>query len=183
MRATKSGLSFILTAGLLGGSVVDAAAQDGAVAPEAFSGVVHCGSQIAYGTSESQDVMVGDTAVRVVSERGHTWRPSAPGMSDPRLQGDYTISFDSDAYYPADAVGSIDVGAGTWRIENDEGAWQGSYHIVGDAPVVVPLVGEGAYDGLTAVVESAFDGAACSWEWSGVIFAGDAPAYPEPPTE
>jgi len=152
--------------------------------PEPFSGIVHCGGQVAFGTSESLEFPMGEANMTVVSERGDTWRPSAPGMSDPRLQGNYAISFDTDAYYPPGVVDSLDViGAGTWRIENDEGAWQGSYHIVGGAPVVVPLVGEGAYDGLTAIVESAFSESDCAWEWSGLIIDRGLPEYPEPPAE
>lgn len=183
MRAIKSGLGTIITIGLVSGSALGVAAQDEAAAPVEVSGTVYCGSPVAYGTTESHEVTIGDATMRVVSERGNSWGPNAGVMSDARLQGDYTISFDSDAYYPPGMVGSVDVGAGTWRIVNDEGAWQGSYHILGGAPVVVPLIGEGGYEGLTAIVESVFDGDACSWDWRGLIFEGEAPSYPEPPAE
>jgi hypothetical protein len=102
-------------------------------------------------------------------------------MSDPRLEGDYYISFDDDQF--VSPAGSS-VGAGTWRIENDEGAWQGSYTRLGFADrasvVSTPLVGEGAYEGLTAVWESTHDPGPCGWEVRGLIIVGDVPAAPEP---
>ncbi len=76
------------------------------------------------------------------------------------------------------------MGTGTWRIENEEGAWQGSYTVLGigdrSSVVTAPLVGEGAYEGLTAVWESAYDPVACDWEVWGLIIEGDVPAAPEP---
>ena len=187
MRAIKTTTIAILAVGLLAGSAVGVAAQDEGAAPVQFTGIVDCGPQIAGGTSETVQVPMGESVMTVLVRRGNTWQPSAREVSDPRLEGRYTISYDTDAYYPPGVVGSTDVGAGTWRIENDEGAWQGSYHIAGidggDVTVTVPLIGEGAYAGLFAIVESAYDSAACSWDWRGLIVDGELPAYPEPPAE
>jgi hypothetical protein len=95
-------------------------------------------------------------------------------ISDPRLDGTVLISFQTDEY----PGWSGDIGTGTWRIETADGAWQGSYTIVeaegfSDKPTAV-LVGEGAYDGLTAVWEQTIDPS--GWDIVGVIF----PAGPPP---
>ena len=79
------------------------------------------------------------------------------------------------------------VGTGTWRIENRDGAWQGSFTNIKypDSTTIVStaLVGEGAYDGLTALWESTnhrpLD---CAWAVRGLILEGDVPAAPEPYT-
>ena len=159
--------------GLMIGSSAVVTAQ-GSAPPEppvAFTGHVVCGDQVRDNT-----IMTGVP----IQSRGGAWHPTAT-ISDPRLEGDYHISFDDDQYIGA---GAPDVGAGTWRIENDEGAWQGSFTVVlvGDhaSVVTMPLVGEGAYEGLTAIWESAYDPVACDWDVWGAIFEGEVPAAPEP---
>ena len=99
--------------------------------------------------------------------RGNTWQPVVQTMSDPLLEGTHTISFDEDNFGSA-LEGGFQVAAGTWRIVNEKGAWQGSYHIF-DMPdgeevvVTVPLIGEGGYDGLSAIWEATWDPDLC-WE-------------------
>jgi hypothetical protein len=174
MRLNRCIAKTLVATGLLVGSGVAVAAQDDAAAPlpVEFTGHVVCGDQVRPNTTE---VGAGSFA-----SRGGAWHPSAT-MSDPRLEGDYHISFDDDQY--ASPTGSS-VGAGTWRIENGEGAWQGSYTILGFADhasvVTAPLAGEGAYEGLTAVWESAYDPVACAWDVRGLIIEGDVPAAPAP---
>ena len=74
----------------------------------------------------------------------------------------------------------------TDRIENDEGAWQGSLLEIDfadgeniDGPLV--MAGEGAYEGLTAVTIIAF-GAVCP-NTRGYIIEGSVPAPPVPQTD
>jgi hypothetical protein len=103
-------------------------------------------------------------------------------MSDPRLEGDYYISYDSNDYESSTVTS---VGTGTWRIENGEGAWQGSFTNIKypDSTTVVSttLVGEGAYEGLTALWESTNRRPVeCAWAVRGLILEGDVPAAPEP---
>ena len=143
--------------------------------PVAFSGSIVCGSPVRTGVDEA--AAGGPVRLRT---RGWAWQPTAT-MSDPRLAGDYYISYDSDDY-ESDAVTSV--GSGTWRIENDDGAWQGSFTNIKypDSTTVVSsaLVGEGAYRGLTAVWESTnLRPLACAWEVRGLILWGDVPAAPE----
>ncbi|MEP7378117.1 MAG: hypothetical protein ABI725_00990 [Chloroflexota bacterium] len=105
-------------------------------------------------------------------------------MSDRRIEGDYYISYDGDDYL----TGTVTtVGTGTWRIENAEGAWQGSFTNIkypGSTTIVsTVLVGEGAYEGLTAVWESTnHRPVECAWAVRGLILDGDVPTAPEPYT-
>lgn len=147
--------------------------------PVAFTGRIVCGPDVRTGVDESSPE--GDL-VRVRS-RGWAWQPSAT-MSDPRLEGDYYVSYDSDDYRSPTVTS---VGSGTWRIENEEGAWQGSFTNIKypDSTTIVStaLVGEGAYDGLTALWESTnHRPLECAWEVRGLILEGDVPAAPEPYT-
>jgi hypothetical protein len=147
--------------------------------PVAFSGRVVCGELVRTGRDESPK----DGGPVRLTTRGWAWRPVAT-MSDPRLEGDYYISYDSNDY---ESVTVTSVGTGTWRIENGEGAWQGSFTNIkypGSTTVVsTALVGEGAYEGLTAVWESTnHRPLECAWAVRGLILEGDVPAPPEPYT-
>jgi len=147
--------------------------------PVAFTGRIVCGPAVRTGVDESSPE--GDL-VRVRS-RGWAWQPSAT-MSDPRLEGDYYISYDSDDYRSPTVTS---VGSGTWRIENEEGAWQGSFTNIKypDSTTIVStaLVGEGAYEGLTTLWESTnHRPSECAWAVRGLIIEGDVPAAPEPYT-
>ena len=82
------------------------------------------------------------------------WEAQAPGLGvgDPRLTGLYSETI------------SVNQGAGgllavaTGRLENDDGAWEGSYVMFSDyrepSQVTIQLEGEGAYDGLTALISN-----------------------------
>jgi hypothetical protein len=76
----------------------------------------------------------------------------------------------------------------TDRIENDEGAWQGSVVMLRSpddtASGQMVMVGEGAYEGLTAIVafESFTFSSASSCAVRGYIIDGSVPAPPVPQT-
>ena len=155
--------------------------QDTAVAqpPVAFTGRIVCGDIVRTGESESP----ADGGPVRLRTRGWAWQPTAT-MSDPRLDGVYSISYDSDDY-ESPTVTSI--GTGTWRIENREGAWMGSFTNIKypDSTTIVStaLIGEGAYEGLTAVWESTnHRPVECAWAVRGLILEGHTPAVPEPYT-
>ena len=90
----------------------------------------------------------------------------------------------SEHVYGEDRESDTNVGTATYRIVNDEGAWQGSQtgawwtdpasgEFVDATGNVVILTGEGAYDGLYAAMTV--------FPWSdirGVIFEGAPPAGP-----
>jgi hypothetical protein len=155
--------------------------QDAAVAqpPVAFTGRIVCGDTVRTGVSESP----ADGGPVHLRTRGWAWQPTAT-MSDPRLEGDYYVSYDSDDY---ESPTVTSVGTGTWRIENREGAWQGSFTNIkypeSTTIVSTALVGEGAYEGLTAVWEATnHRPVECAWAIRGLILAGIVPAAPEPYT-
>ena len=102
--------------------------------------------------------------------------------SDPRMDGDATYCA-SEHVYGEDRDADPNVATATYRIVNDDGAWQGSLsgvwwtdptsgdYIDGTEDIVI-LAGEGAYDGLYA---------AMTLDWSdirGLIFEGARPAGP-----
>jgi hypothetical protein len=106
-------------------------------------------------------------------------------VSDPRLAGTFTRSWDEDEYF-SDGEAFLSIVVVTDRIENDEGAWQGSgvWYRPADtewslAPMV--LVGEGAYEGLTAILGGAYSYGECAV--SGYIVEGSIPAPPVPPSD
>jgi hypothetical protein len=146
----------------------------GAPAPTAFTGRIAFGSQVRSGTVESVD---GRT-----ESRGSAHAPIIVEVSDPRLDGDATISFDTDEYTGPDGA-TYSVGTGTWRIENPDGAWQGSYTIVAtqdyESVVTTTLAGEGAYAGLTTVWEQTVGSS--GWDVRGVIFPAPPPMPPTAP--
>jgi hypothetical protein len=92
---------------------------------------------------------------------------------------------DLDSYTLPGGEAGPAFGISTKRIENDEGAWQGSAVVIRfpdgswvAAPYV--MVGEGAYEGLTAVYSGdVFD---CGENIRGYIIEGDIPAVPDPYT-
>jgi hypothetical protein len=99
--------------------------------------------------------------------------------TDPRITGS-SIDVRTEIRYPNREPGGRDIWVATasFRIENDDGAWVGSYsrwygptgrnewHV---------LEGEGAYDGLTAVFRLYGDG-----DFEGVIVPGELPSVPSP---
>jgi hypothetical protein len=183
MMGSRSIIGTAIAIGLLTGSAVGVMAQEDAAVspPREFTGHIVCGPEVRTGTLES--VAAADDSGSALSRtRGYAWETSAT-MSDPRLEGTYYISYDTDEY--RGPGGTTTIGSGTWRIENEEGAWQGSYLHADDpdyaTTVWMPLVGEGDFDGLTALWESVYNPSGlCSWDVRGVIIDGDPPAAPEP---
>jgi hypothetical protein len=164
--------------GRQGPSVPNAATEAALQVPVIFTGQIECGP--AVGTM--------------------TWRNSAT-VSDPRLTGDAFRGSDSLGYSGPGPSGedgdpvwmSAQVWGETMRIENDEGAWQGSATTAtldGDSLVATfVLTGEGAYQGFTALMEERFvnngncivpdDRGLIYSDVRGIIFEGQPPAAPE----
>jgi hypothetical protein len=155
--------------------------------PVEFTACVNPGPEVQRGTDENTVLQDGD--LTLTRTRGYTWQSTVRDVSDPRLDGTWYNSLDTDEYT---SPGGNPVPAfGTWthRIENDEGAWEGSLvavNFAGDeseGPLV--LIGEGAYDGLTAVATIDFgepsSPAPCP-NTRGYIIHGTVPAPPVPQT-
>jgi hypothetical protein len=185
MRAHRSISIMAIAIGMMAGSAAGVTAQEGVTTqlPTEFSGHLECGPEVRRGTDASETLRVGDDQVRHSGSHGYAWQPIGT-MSDPRLEGTYSISFEWDEYLPPGAPGPVRVAAATWRIENDEGAWQGSLTdaYLSDGPGAAGsavLVGEGAYEGMSALWQEQGDWDACTWDVRGLITEGGPPAVPE----
>ena len=108
--------------------------------------------------------------------------------SDPRLTGTVTKSWNEDTYQTDE--GPISVGVDALYLRNEDGGWSCSHSYVakGSTPGTEPLtkstftcIGEGGYEGLTAVLVSEQVAGAYAGEFAGLIFPGDLPAVPEAP--
>jgi len=155
-----------------------------------FEGQILCGQSDAQTGSTTLNDIGGEEALLQRREtRGFGHDVEVAAMSDPRLDGEIINYWDSDEYF-ADFSSVGQVGTGTWRITNDEGSWQGSFHNVffpddSWGTTVYPLYGEAAYAGLVALWE--FDylpdmaSGGCGWDVHGLILdAEDLPAAPVP---
>ncbi len=152
-------------------------------APLAVTGRILCGPEVQHGTEERAVVPLADGEMTIDRARGFVWRQSTSSMSDPRLEGTVHQSADSDSYTLSGGEAGPSFEISTKRIENDEGAWQGSAQFLNfpDGTVVASpyvMVGEGAYEGLTAIYSvDIFD---CGENIQGYIIEGNIPAVPDP---
>lgn len=170
MRGVSSSLGPILAIGLLAGSTMAVAGQEEA-GPTVFTGRFAPSSQIQPGTNETVDDHT--------EARGHAWAPLIVEMSDPRLDGAMTYSSNVDRYTGPDGAWG-ELGVATYRIETEDGAWEGSAPFfstsgVDFSPTTVVLVGQDAYEGLYAVMDADWDAV------TGVIFPGPPPPVPTAP--
>ncbi len=95
----------------------------------------------------------------VAHERGESWGCLTWTTDDPRFSGVSVNVWNSDAVIGSAAVASGRPGAilaGRERLENEDGAWEGTWTelSIGSEPAMNAgwYVGEGAYDGLVAYV-------------------------------
>jgi hypothetical protein len=97
---------------------------------------------------------------------------------DPRMAGAWT-QINNIRFAPSREPGEGDVGIvnGTARIDNDAGAWVGTFTLFGSqsgGQEWYVMEGEGAYEGLSTVFRFDEDG------FAGVIMAADLPPLPDP---
>lgn len=155
--------------------VPGAATDEERAAPVEFTAKWAFGPSIRSGTSEA--------FANGVHERGGAWRPRVlVAGTDPRWEGTISVAQNSDDY---GAIGGPSVGMFAFRIENEEGAWQQMPTVTLVVPGVDEVdrgvfVGEGAYEGLIAVVDIATDHAAQTWDLHGYIIDDELPPPPEP---
>jgi hypothetical protein len=155
--------------------------------PVEFTGRIMCGPPVSSdraGNSETFDV--GDEGLVLTRYRGGAWRQTVT-MTDPRLEGTIHETWESDTYATQGADEGTGIWASTHRIENEAGAWEGRGYggnfsdgtAIGDEGANDTVwIGEGAYAGLIAIMESTPIEAQCGFEVRGIIFEG-APV-PEP---
>jgi hypothetical protein len=105
--------------------------------------------------------------------------------TDPRISGTWAEVYDFRGWEAPDDSGlpfSPSIISGAVRIDNEDGAWVGTSEEFGSAfnnYEWIELQGEGAYDGLTAVVRSTQDFAAGIETYDGVIVPGVPPDHPD----
>lgn len=181
MREIRYIVVSAIAVGLLAGSGLSVAAQEEApppVLPVEFTGTIVCGTEVRAANTDKWDVALSDGGQMTRSRSdGYVERQDAT-VSDPRLEGDHYLSVNSNDYVVGES--GVSLANLTRRIENELGAWQGSFTSAflsdgtGTAGATV-LAGEGAYEGLSAIWEEHFTGATCSAAVRGVIFEGDPP--------
>ena len=172
LRLSLTGTVILAVIGGLSGAVLAQDEPTDPMAPAAVTGTVGYGTDIATGSETFDDgAYVTDGMQGTLS-----WE-----ASDPRLSGEVTFA----GYLVNYTTPSIYVGGGTRVLVNDDGRWVGT-----DTGLAAPGVdmefivmqGEGAYEGLTAVVRE---------DWSknpptfvGAIVPSDKLPDPiEPPAE
>lgn len=126
------------------------------IVPGEFTACVPHNSPLRSGTDEQVVVPHPDGDMTVERRRGFTWAGTITA-TDPRFSGTHYYSFDADGYTLASGAEGPLAYAEGHRIENAEGAWQGAATgatlpdgTTAASPVV--LTGEGAYEGLAAVL-------------------------------
>ena len=105
-------------------------------------------------TNEQVDLPDGETTIE---RQTQTWQLVVTDVSDPRLDGTWHATAVDDVYSGPGSDGLI-IGTWTQRIENADGAWQGSHQSIdfpdgqaeGGSAGLYVMIGEGAYEGLTA---------------------------------
>jgi len=163
-------------------SVPGAETDTEAVAPAWVTGTIALGASCSGPTASTPEP-------DVQPEREHhrcstqTWT-----TSDPRLTGTSTSTWDADVYVLDEAI--ISVSAGTYELRNESGGWLCHYrddlaygmgrYATGATEQTVTCVGDGAYDGLTAILFLDWsDSPPSSVPLAGLIFPGEAPPLPE----
>jgi hypothetical protein len=198
MRGIKSGSGAVLSIGLLVGSGVGVTAQSEEPdpmadlqpppAPTAFSATYSGSGRSTPGsTTENDD--------GTIVSAGGGWMWNSRESSDPRFAGPLVLTY-TEIRYP-DLGGGI--GVGGYRIETDEGAWQqvptasvgwdkdSALWASGELPPADNIqfwtfIGEGGYEGLTAVVQETWQpgGVDRLVQFDGYIFEGVLWDAPEP---
>jgi hypothetical protein len=172
MRGIKISVGTTVAVGLLVGSAVGVPAQDEPAAPVEFTGMLAfsgdpCPATPTITSGSGKSEYRGDNyCLPMVVEP----------FSDERLAGDYYVWTNRDVYDSGPTIW-----AGAFSIVTDDGAWRGLPDVYLDeaASGEQILVGEGAYEGLTALATVDLDDEV--WTWHGWIIDGEMPPLPEEP--
>jgi hypothetical protein len=193
MRTLRLSLVGTVILVLLGGISLVTLAQDdgdGIAATHVTGTMVGVERLKASGSNTSADDFSHMTGYGAVAERDMEW-------SDPRLPSLMRVSANWDRYgvVERDGVGAAFSQVQSIRLDGSDGAWTGTvYGLLEETTqsetypqtVLMVLEGEGAYEGLSAMLRStyeeppAFPGIA---DWEGYIFEGPMTPIPEPPAE
>ena len=174
MRSIKFVQVVVLAVTLLVASAVGVAAQASDGMPP-----VHVTGQVHFEDSDPFEPPTSSTSVGVVQEHRGISAVRQLTMSDSRLSGSQRAVWNQFDY----GVDGSTV-SGRLLIENDGGSWRGTYqgvifpHGPGVARHQAVLIGEGGYEGLSAVLY--YDPASSddTLGVEGFIFRGEVPEYP-----
>ena len=186
MRTLRISLMATVTLALLGGLGAVAVAQadeDRQATATRVTGETTAKREVFGGTYSGIDGV--DRNRDAVYEDTFEW-------SDPRLPSVMQITENVDIHYRGD-----DQDAWAWvgaiRLEDSDGAWTGSEYGMGEwvdqrlvlQPRMMLLRGEGAYEGLSAMLQRSWETDDPTYPASveGYIFEGELPPMPEPPTD
>jgi hypothetical protein len=188
VRAIKSTLVSILTIGLLVGSAVGVAAQEEEQAGEPsksakVAGTLRPGEDLVQ--EPTQTVVEGVLELRGFDITGGTFE-----LDDPRLTGSFSVATNVDVHRVSEAI-SVRLQSHLLRIENEAGSWSGTGTSVFHGGLGLPedeatlvftvvLSGSDAYEGLSAYL--VIEGPEVPFAVEGVIFAGEMPPFPGPPS-
>lgn len=122
----------------------------------------------------------------VQHERGYVCGPQTWATSDPRLTGSATLTWNADVYESAE--GTISLSAGTYDVRSDSGGWlchytdgvahgSGMFSVMDSEPTLT-CAGDGANEGLSAMLMLDWTSGPPNLPLTGLIFAGDAPPLP-----
>jgi hypothetical protein len=154
----------------------------GAVAEDVAAAWITGSVQQADGVCSRLSFSSVDRVERATYECDQTWT-----SSDPRLTGVVSSQWSEDTYQMEESV--ISVGIDARYLQNEDGSWActSAYLAKGMTPdpalsdPTFTCVGDGAYEGLTAVLVIE---AHVGDQFVGLIFSGDLPPAPgTPPTE
>jgi hypothetical protein len=150
------------------------------VVPGEFTVCIPINNVLRQGTEEQVVVPHPEGDMTIERMRGYTWSGTHTA-TDPRFSGTHYYSWDADTYTLASGDEGPLAYAEGLRIENAEGAWQGEASGVtlpdgtsANGPVL--LAGEGAYEGLTAVLLATEAG--CFIDFRGIVIEVPDPPVP-----
>jgi hypothetical protein len=161
------------------GTVPSAVGGGEMVAAAEFSGQWTFRSHLLPDEDDSLAEMYGE-GDGVITAQGGALSAVATDVSDPRFDGKVTGFPNSSTF-----VGGFKVWNEAWLVQNAEGAWRSEpstwvdFLSLSEGPVTTVFHGEGAFDGLTAIVHLRENGKV--WDLHGVIMADeDVPPTPDP---
>jgi hypothetical protein len=83
-----------------------------------------------FGTEETVAIPVSDGEMTLLRSRGSIIPQVMRDVSDPRLDGTWTLAWNEDDYQGPQGAANANIVTVVLRIENDEGAWQGTDTLV-----------------------------------------------------
>ncbi len=179
MRKARATLTGVLIASLL---VVPSAAVLGQSETTASS--THVTGTVLEQTRYESDDVSASRAGDVMREEGHVYKQRVD-WSDPRLPSEHWVRMDLSIYDEGSEDGVMTVQTSHLLIDRD-GAWRGTgraFETEADRYSYYELIGEGAYEGLHALLRGTpGKDAHGPWdlEYDGWIFQGPLTGFPEP---